>query len=625
MPRSDRKIILAVCVAATLLVGATSLMPASVYSSWQWLAFWCVVGACLLWGMAVTRLWRRPLLFALHLSFLLMLAGGGASALTAVSGSLHLSPGRTMDTFVSDTGETRPLPCRLTLKEFRTEYYPGMTIPRDFRSLLVSDGKSIEISMNRPADIKGYRLYQTSFDGKGGSILTVRSDFWGTLLSFCGYALFAVSGFIFLLRRLRPALWLAPIFLAAVPAAAAPAVPDSTAAALEARQVEFRGRIVPYSTVAREFTLKLTGSSSVAGLSAERFLASVILYPAEWSQERFIYVKSEPLRDALGMRSHYISPVELYEEGAYRPAALYQGGSGPLDDAVLRLDEKVALFAEACEGRLFTPLPFDSGSLRPQASIRAEVLYNHIQPLRLYFILSLVCGIIAIALACKRIPRLLLPLSVTVALTGTAVYIWAWWVNGSMPLSVAPQIMQFLSVAIALLTLLIGRRDSAVTAIGLLMSGFTALVAYLSYKDPVMSPLMPVLASPWLTIHVSIVMTAYAMLAFTMPLAIAGLIKPAHRWLGLARRLLAPGVYLLGLGIFTGAVWAEQSWGRYWAWDPKETWALVTMLLYALPLHRSLAPASRPRLFCALLLLAFASILMTYIGVNYLPSLHAYQ
>ena len=90
-------------------------------------------------------------------------------------------------------------------------------------------------------------------------------------------------------------------------------------------------------------------------------------------------------------------------------------------------------------------------------------------------------------------------------------------------------------------------------------------------------------------------------------------------------KFIAPGVYLLGIGIFLGAMWANVSWGRYWAWDPKETWALVTMLLYALPLHRSLGLRSRPALFHIFVALAFLSIIMTYAGVNYLPSQHAYQ
>ena len=90
--------------------------------------------------------------------------------------------------------------------------------------------------------------------------------------------------------------------------------------------------------------------------------------------------------------------------------------------------------------------------------------------------------------------------------------------------------------------------------------------------------------------------------------------------------LLTPALFLLGAGIFVGAIWAEQSWGRYWGWDPKETWALITFFIYALPLHRHTFPWFRtPRHQLLYLTIAFASVLMTYFGVNYLlPGLHSY-
>lgn len=138
---------------------------------------------------------------------------------------------------------------------------------------------------------------------------------------------------------------------------------------------------------------------------------------------------------------------------------------------------------------------------------------------------------------------------------------------------------------------------------------------------------MPVLASPWLSVHVSLVMASYAILGFTMPAALSALLMPRHRrqLTSFAMSLLGPGTYLLGLGIITGAMWANVSWGRYWAWDPKETWALVTMLLYAVPLHRRLKLQTAPFACDLYLIFCFLSILMTYFGVNYLPSLHAYR
>ncbi|MDE6810790.1 MAG: cytochrome c biogenesis protein CcsA, partial [Muribaculaceae bacterium] len=139
--------------------------------------------------------------------------------------------------------------------------------------------------------------------------------------------------------------------------------------------------------------------------------------------------------------------------------------------------------------------------------------------------------------------------------------------------------------------------------------------------------LMPVLSTPWLAIHVSLIMIAYSILGCTMPLAIIALIQPKlrRRLTHLNMKLLGPATYILGLGIIVGAMWANVSWGRYWAWDPKETWALVTLLLYSLPLHGWFGLKRAPIILNTYILLIFSSVVMTYYGVNYLPSLHAYN
>ncbi|MDE5870821.1 MAG: cytochrome c biogenesis protein CcsA, partial [Muribaculaceae bacterium] len=203
------------------------------------------------------------------------------------------------------------------------------------------------------------------------------------------------------------------------------------------------------------------------------------------------------------------------------------------------------------------------------------------------------------------------------------------YISGSVPLSATPDIMEFVGICMILLSgVAAWRKESPLlVALGMAGASFLLLVAVLGMKDPVLSPVMPVLASPWLSIHVSLVMLAYAVLGFTLPVAITALLVSSQRdrLIRLAMSLLAPGVFLLGLGIITGAMWANVSWGRYWAWDPKETWSLVTMLLYSIPLHKYFRMQRLP-IFCSIyLILAFSSIIMTYFGVNLLPSLHAYN
>ena len=163
---------------------------------------------------------------------------------------------------------------------------------------------------------------------------------------------------------------------------------------------------------------------------------------------------------------------------------------------------------------------------------------------------------------------------------------------------------------------------------GYLISGMTLMVSMMSGANPQITNLMPVLQSPLLTMHVAIIMIAYCLLAFITLNGITALIyRPAAQQLMIfSQVLLYPAVFCLTIGIFIGAVWANISWGRYWGWDPKEVWALITMLVYAAPLHsRSISFFQKPMSFHIYIVFAFLSVLFTYFGVNFiLGGLHAY-
>ena len=124
------------------------------------------------------------------------------------------------------------------------------------------------------------------------------------------------------------------------------------------------------------------------------------------------------------------------------------------------------------------------------------------------------------------------------------------------------------------------------------------------------SPLVPILRSPFLVVHVGTIMLSYILLVVSI----------------LRREVLRPAVFLLATGIFLGAVWANVSWGTYWSWDPKESWALITLLVYSVPLHsKSLPWFNSMRNYRIYSLLAFACLLMTYFGVNFLlGGMHSY-
>ena len=143
---------------------------------------------------------------------------------------------------------------------------------------------------------------------------------------------------------------------------------------------------------------------------------------------------------------------------------------------------------------------------------------------------------------------------------------------------------------------------------------------------------MPVLASPLLSIHVCVLMLAYTLLAFIMLNGIAAIVvgrnnpEQVDTLYVVSKLMLYPALFLLTAGIFIGAIWANQSWGRYWGWDPKEVWALITMLIYAMPLHPSLFPRlQKPMAAHIFLVAAFLSVLITYFGVNFLlGGMHSY-
>lgn len=635
--------IIIIYTAVALFIGTTAFLPPAVYGSWWWFLFWALTGAALAASMIKGRLWRRPALFGLHLSFLLMIAGGGATFLFATRGTIRLQPGKRETTFCDKNMQRHPLPCALTLDRFEKELYPGMSFPRDFHSYVkTGDGSILHISMNNIGRRAGWRFYQTSYDSTGASVITVVHDPAGIALSYAGYLLFAISGALAMAlpyRRLRrsrrrharsAATFAILIVVALSPAKSqgARGVPQSFADSLERRQVLFNGRAVTFGAMASEFTAKITGASHAGTLTPARFVASLMIYPEDWRNEEIIRIKSDALRKALGTTENHVSVMELYDAtGRYIPESLYGGGRSILDKEIMRLDERVALLARLWSGTLFEPLPHNSGLRHSETYVSAELLYHRLRPVRFFFIIAIGAGALSLIFlaAGKRFP--VRASGLTAFLLGIAIFAWRLYLSDHIPLACAGDILYFAGVMLAGVSALVARRSATAAAAGLLLAGCIGLAAWLSLREPAMTPLMPVLRSPWLVIHVALVMSAYALLAFTLPVAVTGLCSRRNdaRLLPLIHSLLMSGVYLLGLGIFTGAMWANVSWGRYWAWDPKETWALVTMMLYALPLHRRLGFESNARFTYYYVSCCFLSILMTYAGVNYLPSMHAYQ
>ena len=158
--------------------------------------------------------------------------------------------------------------------------------------------------------------------------------------------------------------------------------------------------------------------------------------------------------------------------------------------------------------------------------------------------------------------------------------------------------------------------------------GFIFLIYHFSHIDFSTGERAPILNSPYFCVHVSVIMMSYVLLILTCLCGILGICwrSRQERMRDLSHLFLYPALTTMGFGIFIGAIWANVSWGNYWSWDSKETWALITLAVYALMLHNRALPAfNRPMFFHCYAVLAFLCVLITYFGVNFLlGGMHSY-
>lgn len=267
-----------------------------------------------------------------------------------------------------------------------------------------------------------------------------------------------------------------------------------------------------------------------------------------------------------------------------------------------------------------------------------ERVYNALNSSRwqvmLYLTLSLLLAIcFSLGVADRRDKMFGYAIIAVMTLHLTVLLVLRWIVSGHVPLSNGFETMQFMAWSVLVLTLLMHAKFPIVIGFGPLLASFAMLVAMIGSGSPQITPLMPVLHSPLLSVHVMVIMFSYALFAMMMLVGIQGLICHRRRdyarsesLAALSHLMLYPAVFLLTAGIFIGAVWANVSWGRYWSWDPKEVWALITMLIYMAPFHSSSIKCFRStKFFHFYCVLAFLSVLITYFGVNFLlGGMHSY-
>jgi cytochrome c-type biogenesis protein CcsB len=283
--------------------------------------------------------------------------------------------------------------------------------------------------------------------------------------------------------------------------------------------------------------------------------------------------------------------------------------------------------------------------------VKAEVLYNKYDIFKKLFSWYLYAGTLLFVLLIMQIfndKRKFVNVSVTILkfvvlglfVLHTAGLIARWYISGHAPWSDAYESMIYVAWATMFFGLAFGRKSDLTIAATAFVTAMILMIAHWNWMDPAIANLQPVLNSYWLMIHVAVIVASYGPFTLGMILGIVSLFlmifttkkNKAKMDLNIKEltiineMALTVGLVMLTIGNFLGGMWANESWGRYWGWDPKETWALISIMIYAFVIHMRLVPGLRGRWFFNLMsIVAFASILMTYFGVNfYLAGLHSY-
>ena len=283
-------------------------------------------------------------------------------------------------------------------------------------------------------------------------------------------------------------------------------------------------------------------------------------------------------------------------------------------------------------------------SLPSSGRLKQELLCNRVRPFKTGAMGYMACALLLMvcSMMLRKRSRLQKGACLAVLILSTLVFMlhtWGfaarWYCSGQPPLSNAYEVTVFLSWCVALLSLLLSRRSASASAFGLFFAGALLLVAGMNSMDPAVTPLVPVLQSPWLMFHVAVIIAGYGCFGINFLLSAYGLGAIAvsgqesatvKRTAILVEIFAIVGLMLMTLGTFLGAVWAGESWGSYWSWDPKETWALITILVYTITTHARLVPKlNSPKWLFLLSVIGILCVLMTYFGVNYfLVGMHSY-
>jgi cytochrome c-type biogenesis protein CcsB len=472
--------------------------------------------------------------------------------------------------------------------------------------------------------------------------------------------------------------------LAAIPGAARAEVrvyagapfDGATVEALRRLPVQNDGRVMPLDTMAREATEKVTGRARWQRIDPVALVLGWTIEPQRWANEAIVRIGGPDLAQALGYpagqtHASFLGLVQNQTLMRLIGQARAVSGGGQPPSSLLHqaesIEERLVLLQRFLNREAIAPVPgadpraawsapatpqgaqdfkavLDAGvaaPFAPAAAMRREVLYNRAHPTRLaWCILSAAALAALFSMTTRR--RVYAALAFTALVAGFAVMTWGiaqrWFIAGRIPASNMYESLLFLGWGVGLFAVVafVFLRNRLVVLNAAAMSALTMALADLLPIDPYIHPMPPVLAgTAWLAIHVPIIMLSYSVLALGVFIAHAqiGAVIAAPGRRDLALKLndllywyIQIGSILLIAGILTGSMWAASSWGRYWGWDPKEVWSLIAFLAYLAILHGRFDRFIGVFGVAALSIVAFWTILMTYIGVNFVlaSGLHSY-
>lgn len=387
-----KNIIIAVTVIVTLVMMAATVIEASqgtpfvkehIYSSVWFVAIWGVLAVCSAVYIIGKKLYAHLAAFMIHISFLVILIGALTTWLTAESGDIHLRKGESTSQLQLPDKTTRNLGFRLSLKQFRVEYYPGTDAPMDYVSVITADGEDINISMNNIGESHGYRFTQAGYDSDMlGTRLSVTHDPFGITITYVGYCLLFASLLLTLLSkrtRMRHYYHKALGKQAVRTLLVLLAMAAGTAATSHAQQrieidksladdfskicVLYNSRICPINTVATDYVTKLSGKPTWNGMSANEIFMGWVFDVVDWESVRMIEIKDKDVQHILGIQDKWASFNDFCSEyNEYKLQKPLDEASHSGNNALLKklraADEKFNIIRMLYNGELLRMFPY---------------------------------------------------------------------------------------------------------------------------------------------------------------------------------------------------------------------------------------------------------------------------